>query len=127
METIEFKVCDKDTGEIVGYEFFNTNQNIGYFCLDMSELTDGKMVGDLICHSDPTTLKPKDPMGSLVRYSYTGYTDKNAKKIYKGDQVISTYFPNTPYSVTDLIVAHWLIATDRCESPTKQIKLVEIF
>jgi hypothetical protein len=123
MEQIEFKVCDKDTGKIIGYEFFNTSSNIGYYCLDVSELKEGMAVGDLICHSDPNTLKPLDPMGSLVRYRYTGYNDCAGNKLYMGDNVINTQFPYPSQMRTIDVVrlAHWVIDSDMMINPTRDI------
>lgn len=86
-EQMKFRVWEKGTKNLLGYEYFNTPLNNGFMYTNLSELKEGEDEGDLVCHSefyDPPMLKPKY-FNQLLRELYTGKLDADGKEIYKGD------------------------------------------
>jgi len=88
MREIKFRVRDKNTKKVIGYEYFNTSLNDGYYFIDLRELKENETVDDLICHtnySNPPMIKPNNPFGQLIREEFTGMLDRKDEEIYEGD------------------------------------------
>lgn len=82
-EEIEFRVIDKETGEIVGYEFYNSHFVNGFYYFNVNDID--KDDGSYICHTDSNSdnrLRPSHPLGGLIREQFLGVTDENGNKIY---------------------------------------------
>jgi hypothetical protein len=54
---------------------------------------------------------------------YTGFKDKNGDDIYFEDKVKDSF--GYTFTITDLIVAHWIIDIDKMNDPLKHIELVK--
>lgn len=88
MRIINFRVRDMETKKVIGFEFFNTNFDDGYYHLDLRELKTGEEIGDLICHS---SIIKADKFNQLSREEYSGFKTMDNKEIYEADIIKGRY------------------------------------
>lgn len=80
---IEFRAWDKETKNLLGYEYFNTCFNNGFYYTNSNIPEDER-----ICQSEfskPPILRPEHPIGQLLREQCSGVKDITGKKIYEKD------------------------------------------
>lgn len=56
-------------------------------------------------------------------FQFTGFHDKNKKEVYFGDRFVDGLL-SSPRPVDDVTVAHWIVDSDKMNSPMRSVEIV---